>query len=352
LKVLLAARGQNRDRLMEAVSRLGHSVGIASGGPGAARSLRRGVFDLVFLDEARHDARTVASLAAIDPEVTVVVCVPRTTPGAAARWARDARCEVLLLPPHAAELARILDRAESRKLHRLPSRPDAPRTPAPRRLEAADLMAAAIAHEINSPLDGAVRFLRFATECLDDEPLAARAHLEQVRSGLTRIATTVRELLRFVREGDAEAVDLRACLDEAVAAIERERPAGGAIRFQIQVRPRSCRVPAGLRLALANLLRNARDAAASSVRVTVRRHQDRIAIHVLDDGPGVPGEVTARPPTPFLTTKPGGTGLGLALSHAAALRCGASLRLRSRGGKGTVARIVVRSPVAVEPEAR
>jgi signal transduction histidine kinase len=295
----------------------------------------------------------VASLAAIDPEVTVVVCVPRTTPGATARWARDVRCEVLLLPPHAEELARILDRAESRKLHRRPGpRPEAPRAPAPRRLEAADLMAAAIAHEINSPLDGAVRFLRFALECLDDEPLAARAHLEQVRSGLTRISTTVRELLRFVREGDAEAVDLRACLDEAVAAIERERPAGGTIRFQIQVRPRSCRVPAGLRLALANLLRNAREAAASSVRVTVRRHEDRIAIHVLDDGPGVPGEVTARPPTPFLTTKPGGTGLGLALSHAAALRCGASLRLRSRGGKGTVARIVVRSPVAVEPEAR
>ena len=90
--------------------------------------------------------------------------------------------------------------------------------------------------------------------------------------------------------------------------------------------------------ALVNLVRNALDAAgpAGAVAVEAEPSAGGVRIRVLDDGPGI-----ANPDNlfvPFFTTKPGGSGIGLALSRQIAEAHGGTLSLESRpGGRGAVA---------------
>jgi signal transduction histidine kinase len=67
--------------------------------------------------------------------------------------------------------------------------------------------------------------------------------------------------------------------------------------------------------ALLNVLTNAVQAARGTVRVTVWADDGTVGCRVADDGPGVPPEQLGRIFEPLYTTKPGGHGLGLALTY-------------------------------------
>lgn len=71
--------------------------------------------------------------------------------------------------------------------------------------------------------------------------------------------------------------------------------------------------------ALENLIRNALQAARRQVQVTLERDGPHWRYIVADDGPGIPPAVREHIFEPFFTTKPTGkgTGLGLAVAHAA-----------------------------------
>jgi len=90
---------------------------------------------------------------------------------------------------------------------------------------------------------------------------------------------------------------------------------------------------------LINLLRNAVDAvAATGARVSIgwRREGDRVAIEVEDEGPGLPESANLF--VPFFTTKPGGSGIGLALCRQIADAHDAELTVENRSaGSGCVA---------------
>lgn len=90
---------------------------------------------------------------------------------------------------------------------------------------------------------------------------------------------------------------------------------------------------------LYNLVSNAVDAQGSKggpIRITGSRG-DRVLVSVTDEGGGLPDEVEKAPFTPYLTTKEGGTGLGLLLSRELARRMGGDLRLVNHKGKGVEA---------------
>jgi two-component system sensor histidine kinase PilS (NtrC family) len=93
-----------------------------------------------------------------------------------------------------------------------------------------------------------------------------------------------------------------------------------------------------LQQVLWNLLRNAwrhsrqRDA---SVRVAVRRQANRVELHVIDDGEGVPTHLRQQLFEPFFTTYSGGTGLGLYIAREMCAANGAILEyveLPAEGG--------------------
>jgi len=87
-----------------------------------------------------------------------------------------------------------------------------------------------------------------------------------------------------------------------------------------------------------DIAQNALAARAPRVEVSIREDlaKDRMVIEVKDNGLGIPPEILPRVTDPFVTTrKTREVGLGLSLLRSAAERCGGSLQIQSKPGKGT-----------------
>ena len=98
--------------------------------------------------------------------------------------------------------------------------------------------------------------------------------------------------------------------------------------------PRVDADPFAIRQVLLNLLLNALDFAQTRINISTARTTDgRAEVTVTDDGPGVPPENRDRIFLRFVTTRPGGNGLGLSTSRDIAQAHGGTLTLRD-GGSG------------------
>jgi len=106
-----------------------------------------------------------------------------------------------------------------------------------------------------------------------------------------------------------------------------------------------------LEVAFSNLLDNALAAVGSKGQVTIRvscdesiRDGERACeIEFADNGPGIPCESQSKIFTPYFTTKPSGSGLGLVIAKKVIEDHGGTIKIESKEGIGT--RVVVRIPV-------
>ncbi len=111
-----------------------------------------------------------------------------------------------------------------------------------------------------------------------------------------------------------------------------------------------------LKEALGNVIDNAVQAVEVGGRVIVRldTHRDHAEISVIDDGPGIPESLREKIFTPFVSSKPSGTGLGLALARKIINLHGGSIAFDPVSGRGAVCRISLRlltSPESSSPVA-
>jgi signal transduction histidine kinase len=90
-----------------------------------------------------------------------------------------------------------------------------------------------------------------------------------------------------------------------------------------------------------NLVKNAVEAAASRVWVATARRADTVELRVEDDGPGIAPEARAHLFIPYYTTKPGGSGIGLALARQIVLGHGGTIATRDREGGGTIVTVLL-----------
>jgi signal transduction histidine kinase len=193
------------------------------------------------------------------------------------------------------------------------------------RLAALGEMSAAIAHELMNPLAAIV------ATTTDPTVRGEAAHAQRVVSGL----------LAFARGGrDEDAVDVDAAA-EAQAALDRAIGLADArdvaLTLEVDAAPPVLRAPRGaVRHVLDNLVRNAVQASPQGgrVRVTVAAH----GIEVRDEGEGIPSQVRARLYTPFVTGRPDGTGLGLAVARRIVTALGGDLSHEDVTPRGTLAR--------------
>jgi C4-dicarboxylate-specific signal transduction histidine kinase len=180
-------------------------------------------------------------------------------------------------------------------------------------------VAGKVAHELNNPLDGILRYINLAIRVIDQgQAEKAKDYLVQGRSGLMRMVQIVGEMLEFSR-GSTTAIE-RAPLDqilrEAIAAME---PRAGNIRIELL-----CQDPQSLPLfrsdnlfqVFCNLIKNAIDAMEGDGQLTIAIHRGerKLDIAFRDTGSGFPAEQAEAIFQPFFTTKGFGRGTGLGLA--------------------------------------
>ncbi len=222
------------------------------------------------------------------------------------------------------------------------------------KLAALGRMAAAIAHEVNNPLEAVTNLAYLLTvhPSLDEE---ARKYARMLLDEVGRISNVTKQTLGFYRETNKpDVVNLPDMLD---SILELHRPA--AVRKNIHLsrdyRDRNasvCGFVGELRQVFANLILNAIDAMPEGGDLHVKVSCDgvahgRVRVSVADTGRGIPSKTRERIFEPFFTTKEGrGNGLGLWVSDTIVRKHGGEIRLRTSttpGHSGSVFTVVLPS---------
>lgn len=224
------------------------------------------------------------------------------------------------------------------------------------RLAALGMLAAGVAHEVNTPITGISSYAQMLlSDIPEDHP--HHAILKKVERQTFRAARIVNNLLEFARDRQKErrpvalAPLLTECLDLLGERLEKK---GIELRWEL---PQEDVVVMGcdgeLQQVFTNLIVNAFDAMSGCVpgsckggRLTIRLERDaaRARVFVEDTGPGIPPEKLEAIFQPFYSTKlnRGGTGLGLSISSEIVRRHGGRLEAASEPGQG--ARFLVELP--------
>ena len=202
-------------------------------------------------------------------------------------------------------------------------------------------MASTLAHELNQPLSSIANYvqgcIRLLGQIPEQQANMLRGALEETAKQALRAGEIIRHLREFVTRGDTdkEPEDIKKLVEEAGAlALVGSRERG--IRAEFDFGPGSETVMADrvqIQQVLINLMRNAIEAMKDSTPRTLLVHtveaNGRLQVEVSDTGPGISDDVAARLFQPFLTTKPGGMGIGLSISRRI---------IRSHGGDLTYRR--------------
>ncbi len=207
-----------------------------------------------------------------------------------------------------------------------------------------------IAHEIKNPLAG--------IQCLA-ESLVHELQEDEQREDLGAILGEV-ERMRLVIDGlglaggsllqGAGAADMSAEVGYLLRMLQpRAEQLGIELVTNVQVEQPIQVNRSILRLVLLNLVNNAMEAchAGGTISVGIRHDTELLQIRVSDTGCGMPSEQIERATELFYTTKPGGSGIGLALINQMVRRDRGDLQIVSQPGKGT--QVTLQVPQAGAP---
>ena len=205
------------------------------------------------------------------------------------------------------------------------------------------LLAAGVAHEVNTPLTGISSYTQMLLDKADPDDPRTKV-LEKIERQTFRAAKIVNGLLNLARPSQGESlqpVDMNAVVNDVLALLEHQFNTG-SIKVRKELSPSPVIVHGieyKLQQVLLNLFLNARDAMPKGGWLTIATHADggNAMMEVSDTGVGIPGEHLGRIYDPFFTTKSigRGTGLGLSITYGIVQEHGGTLACDSSVGKGT-----------------
>jgi signal transduction histidine kinase len=213
------------------------------------------------------------------------------------------------------------------------------------RLAALGMLAAGVAHEVNTPITGISSYAQMLLE--DTAPSDPHYEiLKKVERQTFRAARIVNNLLEFARkrQNEKKPVTLAPLLTESLDLLGDRL---GKRRIELDWTPPGEKVQVmgcdgELQQVFTNLIVNAMDAMMETGgRLTVRidvapADTGKVTVRVCDSGPGIPSDKLDMIFQPFYSTKlnRGGTGLGLSISYEIVRRHGGDLRVVSQPGEG------------------
>jgi two-component system, NtrC family, sensor kinase len=210
------------------------------------------------------------------------------------------------------------------------------------KLTSLGLLAAGVAHEVNTPLAVISNYIQMlAKQMPDDDP--RHAIIDKIVKQTFRASEIVNNLLNFSRTGAAELadIDVNRVVEETLSLVAHPLKTSQIhIVKQLGDALPPVRGSANkLQQVFLNLFLNARDAmpAGGMLEVRTAAHNGSVEIEVADTGAGIPREHIHRIFDPFFTTKAmgRGTGLGLSVSYGIIKEHAGKIDVRSTPGKGT-----------------
>ncbi len=218
------------------------------------------------------------------------------------------------------------------------------------KMVAVGLLAAGVAHEVNTPLTGISSYTQLLRSQMD--PKDARVEwLDKIETQTLRGAKIVSNLLNFARAGgsDDASLDISKVVADVLSLVEHQLDRA-RVKVVKELSPDLPTVVGSenkVQQVLFNLILNARDSMPSGGWLTLKTSVEGrdVVVEVSDTGLGIPEADLPRIFDPFFTTKDvgQGTGLGLAVSYGIVQEHGGSIRVTSSKGQGS--RFEVRLPI-------
>ena len=231
------------------------------------------------------------------------------------------------------------------------------------KLSSIGLLAAGVAHEVNTPLAVISSYTQMLSKQLRDDTRLAPV-LEKITQQTFRASEIVNGLLNFSRTSGTEftSIDLNQLVHDTLVLLEHQYKTA-QIRVETDLSAALPHVQGSqgkLQQVVLNLLLNAKDAmygtSGATLRISTDVHEDRVRLCIKDTGSGIEREHLHRIFDPFFTTKikpqPGqhkGTGLGLAVTYGIMQEHGGKISVESEVGVGTVFTLDFPAPASVTP---
>jgi PAS domain S-box-containing protein len=217
------------------------------------------------------------------------------------------------------------------------------------------LLAAGVAHEVNTPLAGISSYAQLLRGQLEEADPRQQV-LEKIEKQSFRAAKIINSLLNFSRSSGTEfdRVDVNKAIGDVLSLVEHQLE-GSRIRVRRELAPGLCPIRGNenrIQQVFFNLVLNARDAMPSGGWLTLRTYADAdtVVAEVADTGHGIRREHIRRIYDPFFTTKGigKGTGLGLSVSYGIVQEHGGAIFVDSTPGQGTTFQVALPALVLAE----
>jgi len=221
------------------------------------------------------------------------------------------------------------------------------------RIAAIGRLTGGVAHEIKNPLNAITLHLENLKSRLRQEQEMVPEEIEIIGREIARLDRVVKTFLDFTRPLDLKVspLDLNQLVEE-VALLLAGLARHGNVRVERDLTADPAMIQGDrdlLKQAILNVAVNGIEAMSNGGSLLLRTEQEgeEIVLSVKDQGPGIPPELQTKIFNLYFTTKPGGSGIGLAMTFRAVQVNNATIDFASEPGEGTTFRF--RFPALAEP---